>query len=166
MRLEVVHFVLKSMAKHPVHPGAVLDVGALDINGTVHPIFQKLGWSYTGFDQDPGKNVDLTGDLYELDRYFNRHQFDCVVSLETLEHVTDPVMAVESMKYVLKPGGLMILSAAGNGFPEHRHPIDCWRILPDGMRHLLRGFDRIEIEETEPGTSPGIMGSGYKPITF
>jgi SAM-dependent methyltransferase len=36
--------------------------------------------------------------------------FDCVLSLETLEHVPDPVLFIKEVKRVLKPGGICVLS--------------------------------------------------------
>jgi hypothetical protein len=37
---------------------------------------------------------------------------------------------------VLRPGGVLAIITHWS-FPEHRYPIDCWRILPDGMKHLF-----------------------------
>ncbi|MGC9450633.1 MAG: class I SAM-dependent methyltransferase [Oceanipulchritudo sp.] len=52
--------------------------------------------------------------------------FDCVTCFETLEHVEDPLPALESVRSVMKPGGLLIGSVPGetdrmeeNEFHQH-----------------------------------------------
>ena len=62
--------------------------------------------------------------------------YDLVISGQCLEHVENPFRLVAEMARVLKPGGLMLLTAPWQ-HPIHRYPLDCWRILPDGMRALL-----------------------------
>lgn len=167
MRIEVLDFVYRTMEAHHLArnaAGSVLDVGAIDINGTVKDQFTLRGWKYTGFDCEPGKGVDVVGDATRLLDHFKAEQFDCVISCETLEHVFDMAQINQQMRSLVKPGGLYILTIAGNGFFEHRHPVDCWRVLPDGMKWLFRGFERIEVEEVmKGGKQAGIMGSGYKP---
>ena len=46
-------------------------------------------------------------------------------------------LTMKEMVRVLKPEGLICIIAP-RGFKEHRHPVDCWRFLPDGMRALAR----------------------------
>lgn len=163
MRDEVIRFVSESLDLWKGDSGRALDVGSLDVNGTVRPEFEKRGWKYVGFDAQPGKNVDVVGDDSEILMKFSVIEpFDCVISCETLEHLKYMPMAVNDMLALLKPGGLFILTAAGNGFPEHRHPVDCWRIMPDGMNHLLRGLSDITVIETPGVWAKGIMGRGWK----
>jgi len=61
-----------------------------------------------------------------------------------LEHCEDPIWAVEAMRAVLRPGGVIALIAPWS-WEIHRYPIDCWRILPDGMEYMLRGLSDIEV---------------------
>ena len=56
-----------------------------------------------------------------------------------------PTQAVENMARVLKPGGLMFLIAPWQ-WRVHPHPIDCWRILPDGMETIIRDAGLLPIE--------------------
>jgi hypothetical protein len=37
---------------------------------------------------------------------------------------------------MLKPDGIICVVAPWT-YPEHKYPVDCWRIMPDGMRFLL-----------------------------
>lgn len=159
MRDEVLQFVAASLEKGwSGRPGRALDVGSFDVNGTARSEFKKRGWQYTGFDAESGKNVDVVGSVEHLSKAFPGKPFDCVSCFETLEHLKDPTRAVSEMKRVLRPGGMIILSAAGNGFREHRHPIDCWRILPDGMKVLLDGMGDVFVEEFGGPWGKGILG--------
>jgi len=45
---------------------------------------------------------------------FDDNSFDVVVSLETLEHVSDLDNTLDEIKRVLKPGGFLILSTPNN----------------------------------------------------
>jgi SAM-dependent methyltransferase len=55
--------------------------------------------------------LDFVCDLYDLPE---DRQFDTVFCTEVLEHVVDPVRAVEKMARLTKPGGRMILTAPFN----------------------------------------------------
>ncbi|MFA7044577.1 MAG: hypothetical protein WC186_09550, partial [Bacteroidales bacterium] len=46
-----------------------------------------------------------------------------------------------------KKGGLVCIITPFS-VPEHRYPIDCWRILPDGYRYLLEKESDFTILET------------------
>nr|MBA2585907.1 hypothetical protein [Chthoniobacterales bacterium] len=45
----------------------------------------------------------------------------------------------------LKAGGLCCIIVPSSG-PEHRFPLDCWRIYPDGLRALARYADLDVLE--------------------
>lgn len=45
-----------------------------------------------------------------IDSALTSGTFDLIVSLETIEHVPDPVALLESFKRLLKPGGVMVIS--------------------------------------------------------
>lgn len=160
MKPGILEFVGESLDWYG-RPGKAADIGALDVNGTARGEFERRRWSYLGIDMEAGKNVDLVWDIYEL---FGRPsgEFDCVSCLETLEHVTDPVKATRNLIHILKKGGLLILSTPANGFPEHRFPIDCWRLMPDGMKFLFTGFDRVLVEERSMAAGPTLLGRGVK----
>ena len=64
---------------------SVLDVGSMDVNGTVKPIFEARGCKYTGLDIAEGKNVDIVMQLGEK-LPFKAKYFDVVVSTSCLEH--------------------------------------------------------------------------------
>jgi len=118
---------------YPGLPKTVLDVGSFNVNGTYRPFWD--GWDYLGVDIAAGPNVDqvVSADAnWDLGR-----QFGVVISGQCIEHCEDPFALVQTMAKHVTPGGLLWLIAPFM-LHEHRHPIDCWRFLPDGMRVLMR----------------------------
>ena len=86
--------------------------------------------------------------------------FDFVYSSHLIEDFADTAQCLREFVRILKPGGLLIIETHTH-FKEHRYPVDCWRVLPDGLRYL---FDRtggledfvIKTEATD------IVGSAFK----
>ncbi|MGJ8668066.1 MAG: class I SAM-dependent methyltransferase [Oceanococcus sp.] len=122
-------------------PLNIADIGAMDVNGSYKPLFDAPSWSYTGVDLAAGKNVDVVL-TSPYDWPMADAEFDVVVSGQALEHVEFVWQTVTEVARVLKPGGLCCLIAPSAG-PEHRYPVDCWRIYPDGMRALAK-FAKLE----------------------
>lgn len=116
-------------------PVQALDVGAYDVNGTYRPLVTSLGWSYVGLDVSAGPNVDVVSrDPYHFPIFDG--SFDVVMTGSTMEHVEAIWLWVPELVRVLKPGGMLAIVTHWQ-FPEHRYPVDCWRIMPDGMRYLF-----------------------------
>lgn len=124
----------------------VLDVGAMNVGerGSYRELVVSHGMNYIGMDERRGPNVDLVATVDQLDS----GSFDLIISGQMLEHDTFPMRTMIELKRALKPGGWMI-HIAPFVWAEHRHPVDCWRFLPDGMRMLLEGFDQVESEIVE-----------------
>lgn len=105
----------------------VLEVGSCNVNGSVRPLFDGAGL-YFGIDIQGGPGVDLVipveGMTLRDDMYFE--YFDVVVSCEMLEHAEHWSTAFHAMADLLKPGGTLLLTARGPGFPRHNPP-DHWR---------------------------------------
>ncbi|MBS0304613.1 MAG: class I SAM-dependent methyltransferase [Proteobacteria bacterium] len=93
----------------------VLEVGSLDINGSLRPLFE--GCEYTGADLQLGPGVDLAcpGQLLE----FPSGHFDTVVSAECLEHNPFWRETLANMLRMTRPGGLVLVSCATTGRKEH-----------------------------------------------
>ncbi len=79
-------------------------------------------------------NLDVIGDLQNLP--FSRSSFDCVVSTQVLEHVSEPGEVLTEMFQVLKPGGRLFLTAP-LAFGEHQQPYDFFRYTRFGLIYLL-----------------------------
>lgn len=94
------------------------------------------GKQYVGCDIVTGAGVDRIEDLHRLS--FPDGSIGTLIAVETLEHVTDPFLAVREIERVLQPGGIAILTTPFN-FPIHHMP-DYTRFTPEGMARLLGGF--------------------------
>src|SRR3972149_7953176 len=80
----------------------VLEVGALDVNGSLRPPSLSLGPAvYTGVDMQGGPGVDVICRVERLTGRFGRASMDVVVSTEMLEHVEDWEGAVGDPRGVL-----------------------------------------------------------------
>lgn len=93
----------------------VLEVGSLDINGSIRRHFDAC--DYVGIDVGPGPGVDLVvaGQHYAAPT----DSFDVVVSCECMEHNPAWRETTANMIRVLRPGGLFLLTCAAPGRPEH-----------------------------------------------
>jgi SAM-dependent methyltransferase len=125
-------------------PLNIADVGSLNVNGTYRDLLNHEGWTYTGFDMRPGGNVDVQHEFGTgLPEQF-REAFDVAVSGQCMEHVAAPWRWIVDVAALLKPGGLLWLSVPCVEV-FHEHPIDCWRVYPDGMRAIFREAGLTEI---------------------
>ena len=139
--------------------GLCVDVGSQDINGTYRPLVEARGLNYLGVDICPGKNVDVvlpetstSSMILEWEHELVEYDIDLVVSGQCLEHVRHPwiwMKAVTSMPQKLGTPFILIAPAA---WPQHRYPLDCWRILPDGMQALMEwaGLEVLEVGMDDP----------------
>ena len=130
------NFINKYLTELVDQEAQILDVGSLNMNGTLKPLFSNPKWSYTGVDIKKGKNVKvLLKDPYKYP--FEDNYFDVIVSTSCFEHNEMFWLSFQEMVRVVKPGGFMYISAP---FKEgiHKAPVDCWRFLPDGYRALTK----------------------------
>jgi hypothetical protein len=125
----------------------ILDVGSWQKHGqkSYRDLFSGRNWKYYGMDIQDGNNVDIVAkEVYEwgLDPLF----YDVIISGQCLEHVKDTKEWIKQIDKSLKVGGLVCIIAPWQ-WKHHPYPVDCWRILPDGMEFLLKdvcGFEIIE----------------------
>jgi len=131
---------------------SVLEVGSLDINGSVRDLF---GGPYVGVDATPGPSVDRVMDAHRL--AFPDGTFDAVICCEMVEHDAAFWLTLAEIGRVLRPDGALILTTRGNGFPEHRYPYDYWRFMPDaaGLLARLAGCEPVSV--TDDPQDPGVF---------
>lgn len=94
----------------------VLEIGSVNINGTVRGLFP--GADYTGIDIVAGEGVDVVADgatYTPPDGEF----FDLIISTEVLEHAENAPLILANAYRLLRPGGVLILTAAGEGRRPH-----------------------------------------------
>ena len=124
----------------------VLDAGAGE--GQYRRLFNTH--RYTGVDLAVGdvhwnySRLDAVADLNALP--FAAATFDAALNVVTLEHLTDPALALSEIARVLKPGGSLFLVAPLE-WEEHQQPHDFFRYTRYGLKLLLTraGFGDLEL---------------------
>lgn len=111
-------FVEAVKAAHPEHfkNTKVVEIGSLDINGTVRDFFDSPSW-YIGIDVGPGPGVDIVANGAEWDG--PSEYFDVAISAECFEHNPQWRETFHNMVRMTRPGGLVIFTCAGKDRPEH-----------------------------------------------
>jgi hypothetical protein len=92
----------------------VVELGSRDVNGSVRHLFDAD--RYIGVDCVPGPGVDVISDA---ERYTPDSAPDVVICAETLEHAANAAAICAQALRVLAPGGVFIMTAAGEGRAPH-----------------------------------------------
>ena len=141
-------FVDNYLKDYTNQPLTILDVGSQAVAGnpTYKLLFDKPQWKYLGLDVVDGHNLDIVvKDPYQWKEIEDGFA-DLVISGQAFEHIEFPWLTIKEIFRVLKDKGVCCIIAPSSGW-EHRHPVDCWRIFPDGMRAFAKwtGFRLIEV---------------------
>ena len=152
-------WICKKVREFALQNKSLLEVGSLNVNGSIREYFNG---EYIGVDRQAGKGVDIVCNAHSLP--FSNEGYEVVVSTEMLEHDEMFWLSIKEMARVLKHGGYLILTARGNGFPEHSFPSDYYRFMPESFRILFELADCaiIEIVSDPDPLSPGMFGIGKK----
>ena len=160
-----VDFVRRHLRVEDVESREVLEVGALNVNGSVRPLVCGLRpRSYIGIDLQAGPGVDQICDATQLVPRFGPDSFDLLISTELLEHVRDWQGVVTQFKEVLRPGGLLLITTRSRGFPYHGFPDDFWRYERSDLQIIFSDFE-CEVIESDP-LEPGVFLKARKPNEF
>lgn len=130
---------------------SVLEIGSLNVNGSVRDLFPH--WDYTGLDRVAGPGVDVVADGAT---FTTSKRYDVIVSCEAFEHDPGWRSIVANVAKLLRPGGLFLGTAAGPGREPHKcsgEPLTDGSELyenvdPAELRNslTLHHFDEIHIE--------------------
>lgn len=93
----------------------VLEIGSLNINGTVRDFFKNC--DFTGIDVAEGACVDIISQGQNFDAPAN--SYDTVISCECFEHNPYWEQTFLNMYRMCKSSGLIIMTCATEGRPEH-----------------------------------------------
>lgn len=156
-------FFMRTLDCGEVADREVLEVGSKFVNGSVRPLIERFCRPrlYVGVDIEPGRYVDVVLPAERLVDCFGPESFDAVISTETLEHVLDWRAAVNNMKAVLRPGGLIYITTRSRGFPYHAHPHDYWRFEPEDIVRIFGDFEILALERD--WEAPGVFLKARKP---
>jgi SAM-dependent methyltransferase len=116
---------------------------------------------YKVLDKVSDYNPDIVGDIHALPVADN--SVDAIVCSSVIEHVENPILAVEEVYRVLRPGGYAFFYAP---FLFYYHPMpgyykDFYRFTYDGWEHLTRQFASREISPVH-----GPMGTVLNLVPF
>lgn len=143
----------------------VLEVGALDVNGSLRSWVESLEPAhYVGVDLTAGRGVDEVVDATSLVSRFGRESFDVVITTEMVEHTRDWQAVVGNLKGVLRAGGHLLLTTRSPGFAYHAWPYDFWRYTPDDMRRIFADLDIVTVEP-DPQAA-GVFVVARRPESF
>lgn len=145
MRQQSGEFLKKLLTEKNLTPTKVLEVGSLDVNGTIHDYVKLDG--YVGVDMREGRNVDVVINGHYLTDEFDKNSFDLVICFDTLEHDDKFWLTLEKMKEVLRPGGHLVIGAPGRNCDQHSHPKDYWRFMRDAFEMFFEDMEDVVIEE-------------------
>ena len=123
--------------------GDVLSIGSMkdeDGEGNHYRDYFSHADSYTTSDIEG--NVDLMLDVMNM-KSVPSNSYDCIFCAGVLEHVTDPKKAINEMRRILRPNGIILV-----GVP-FRQPIhmtdDYWRFTVHAIVYLFKDWDIKEI---------------------
>jgi len=135
--------------------GRILEVGSLDVNGTIRDMFP--GTDYTGIDIRPGPGVDQVMSGAKLE--FPDNSFDGVLYLETMEHDKTFWLTLSEIARVLKEGGRLVITTRGIGYPLHNYPGDYFRFTEQVFEELEGYQDKVIVSDPQ---ASGILFTGIR----
>lgn len=117
--------------KENIKNKCILDVGSMNVNGCLRPIFEK--GEYIGLDQSFGKNVDIVASAHNIP--LQSESIDIIISSSCFEHDNMFWVTFLELCRVIKPNGFIYINAPSNG-PYHAYPVDNWRFYLDSWKAL------------------------------
>lgn len=164
MHESATNLIVNALLKHrpdrsQLHVG---DVGAFESGEglSLRTTIEGLGFAaYHGIDIRPNRNVEYVvpevGDWSQI-----IPAMDVIVSANCIEHTRWPWVWMCQIRNIVKVGGLVVV-VGPTAWRIHRHPVDCWRILPDGMTALFQ-WAGLKTLEVGLGTANVRLPSGEK----
>lgn len=137
MTPEILNWLESVFVQALPHPGRVLEVGSLNVNGTPRYILEDAASEYIGTDMQGGDDVDVVLNNVDLLSTFGAESFDTVICCECLEHDEAFWDTVSQLRDMVKRGGYLIITTPTYGFPVHRFPRDYWRFGEDAYREVF-----------------------------
>lgn len=161
MHSSVIRYVTEVVRACDLEGKRVLEIGSMDVNGSVRPIFKTD--DYLGTDMQPGPGVDKVINAHALVLGIKgmEESFDVIVCCEMLEHDDQPWLTLSNAYECAKDGGFLILTARGfderGCWPLHGYPDDHWRYSQGAIRRLLEYTGWQPRENWRDPEGPGVL---------
>lgn len=134
-------------------PSARGTVTVLDVGGRLQPyrpLLEGRTAMYVAIDPVFEGLLDVAGIGEQLP--FRDASFDLVICTQVLSYASSPSQVLAEIQRVLKPGGILYLTAPAIFPLMHDYR---WSFMPEGLKMLLGGFSEIEIR-AEGGSIAGM----------
>lgn len=140
MHNECYEFIRTMKEKYPDYfvKKRVLELGSLNINGTVRDFFKDC--NYTGIDQTPGKDVDIVSKAHE---FKSDKLFDMIISAEMFEHDKYIKDSFINSRKLLKSDGIFIGTTANVNRIPHFESVGEDNYYKNVSRESLYSLARI-----------------------
>jgi len=113
---------------------SVLEVGSFNVNGNCKNFILSKGLRYLGIDIQDGPDVDLicdiTDDMENIEEKLNHEKLDLIICMNVLEHLYEPIKALNNMRHLLRGKGYLII-VTPLVWDLHDWPHDFYRLNPD-----------------------------------
>ena len=166
MHAEAFAFVQQTVEGLALKRPHVLELGSYDVNGSVRGLFAHAA-SYTGLDARSGPGVDVTARAQD---YMPARLAHVVVSTEAAEHDPDPAGLVAAAYRCLRPGGVLIFTAAaperaphGNDGGAQRSDEHYANIPPADLRRWLKAAGFVDAHVSHAPAVGDVYAVAHKP---
>lgn len=144
--------------------GIILEIGSRARSGVSRRELIPPHLTYMGLDIQAGQNVDIVGDVHELDCVVQGLRFAAVFSFAVFEHLAMPWKVALALNRVLEDGGL-VYTATNQTWPVHEEPWDFFRFSKFSWQTIFNSATGFEVIETACGEPARIHASIMHPAT-
>lgn len=129
-----------------------VEIGSLDVNGSIRQILQGKCALYTGVDSQEGNGVDVVADGLQYLKSI-AYKPELILCCECLEHDPNAWLTIHGMRDTLAAGGYLLVTSPAYGFPYHGYPKDYWRMSKDTFIDVIfAGYEVLSLDVV--GLSP------------
>jgi len=141
LREAIVNYVKWAIERFP-YQDPILDTCAGWEPNYYQPLFPGKRYIKQDMQEFDPPCIDVLCDITDM-KPISDQSIGLALNLESLEHIPYPQKAIDEIRRVLKPDGLLILTTVMH-FKIHHAPKDYWRFTPEGIELLLGRFKILD----------------------